>query len=160
VLNDVTVPVEVIQGVETDFLQRTLAAVNRRCTPFVLTMHHRPLYTTSDEHRPYEPTRQAWLPLFDAHHVDIDLAGHVHSYESSHPLRDGVATDPSRGTVYFNYGGAGAPLYGFRQRAEWLLNRESVHGYGVLTADPRRVQWDAFRADGSRIETVELRRAP
>jgi hypothetical protein len=69
-------------------------------------------------------------------------------------------TDPSRGTVYFNYGGAGATLYGFRRRAAWLLNRESVHGYAVLAADARRGVWDAFRADGTRIERVELQRPP
>lgn len=85
----------------------------------------------------------------------------MHHYESSEPLRGGLVVDPSQGTRYLIFGGAGAPLYGFRERQAWVHHREQVHGFGMLTASATALRWEAFRDDGSVIEALELaRRAP
>ncbi len=158
VLNDTTVDVATIRGPESDFLRSTLAAVDRARTPFVVTMHHQPMFTTSSAHRSFAPTLASWLPLFDAARVDVDISGHVHSYESSFPLRDGVPTLDNSGTRYFAFGGAGAVLYNFRARTpRWLLHRESVHGFAMLTAGRTHLHWDAYRGDGSLIEAIDIR---
>ena len=156
VLNDTTVPARVITGAEALFLSQTLAAVDRARTPWVVTLHHRPMHTDAVGHLPYEVTRGAWGPLFDRDHVDVDLTGHVHNYESSEPLRSDRVVDPAHGTRYVIFGGAGAPLYPFHPREPWAHHRESTHGFGLLTASAGALRWQAFRADGSAIEALDL----
>lgn len=157
VLNDSTVSDEEIAGAETDFLRDTLASVDRARTPFVVTMHHKPMHTDAVGHLPDERTLAAWGPLFDRYGVDLDLSGHVHNYESTEGLRSG-RLDP-QGTRYIVFGGAGAPLYGFRDRLPSTHQRESAHGFGMLSADARSLRWQAWRTDGSLIESIALRPA-
>jgi hypothetical protein len=155
VLNDSTVSEEEIAGAETDFLRDTLGRVDRARTPFVVTMHHKPMHTDALGHLPDALTLAAWGPLFDRFRVDLDLSGHVHNYESTEGLR-GDRIDPE-GTRYIVFGGAGAPLYGFRDRLPSTHQRESTHGFGMLLADARSLRWQAFRTDGSLIESLALR---
>lgn len=157
-LNDTTESDADIVGEEVDFLRATLASVDRARTPWVLTMHHQPIYTDAVGHRPDQLTRGAWAPLFDQYHVDLDLSGHVHNYESSEPIRGGAVVDPAHGTRYIVFGGAGAPLYSFLPREPWVHHRESTHGFGMLTASTTALRWEAFRDDGSVIEALDLAR--
>jgi hypothetical protein len=155
-LNDTTLPNAEIVGEERDFLERTLASLDRARTPWVATFHHQPLYTTSIGHLPDVRTRAAWGPLFERYHVNFDLAGHVHNYESSEPMRGGEVTDDAHGTRFFTFGGAGAPLYRFHAPQPWVHGTESTHGYAVMNISATHVTWIAHRLDGSVIETVEI----
>ncbi len=155
-LNDTTVPADEVSGRETRWLRSALSSIDRVRTPYVVTMHHQPLYTTAVGHLPDEVTRRAWGPLFDQFHVNADFSGHVHNYESTLPLRAGQIVPADQGTRYLIFGGGGAPLYPFRPSEPWVLHHESVHGYAVLTAGPNRLQWDAHRADGSLIESIDM----
>ena len=156
VLNDTVKTAAQITGVEKTFLSTTLAALDRARTPFAVAMHHQPLWTTSSGHASNTTLRSAWGPLFEQYHVNVDVAGHVHSYESTHPLKGGVVVPDAQGTRYFNFGGGGAPLYGFAATQPWILTRESVHGYAIVTASPTSMKWVAHRADGTTIETIDL----
>lgn len=156
-LNDVTVPAEEITGAQRTFLEATLRAVDRQQTPWVLTMHHQPMHTDAEGHDPDLVTRRAWGPLLDRYRVDLDLSGHVHNYESSRPMRsDGAVVAEGQGTRYLVFGGAGAPLYGFRRKEPWVSRRESTHGYALLRARRDRITWEAHRVDGSVIETIDV----
>ncbi len=157
VLNDSTVPPEEIAGPETTFLAETLRTVDRQRTPFVVTLHHQPMHTDAVGHLPDTVTRNAWGPLFDRHHVDLDLSGHVHNYESTEPLVGARTVAPS-GTRYVIFGGAGAPLYPFRPREPWAHHRESVHGFGMLRATARTLRWEAYRDDGTLVDTIDVQR--
>lgn len=153
-LNDVTLPPwGVIRRTEAEFLARELAAVDRARTPWVATAHHAPMHTTSGGHDPDLATRRVWGELLDRFHVDLDLAGHTHNYQSSRPMLHDETLTP-RGTRYLVFGGAGAPLYQFHGTAPWVERQETTHGYAILSLDARRWRWEAFRADGSRIETL------
>ncbi len=157
-LNDTTVPKRVIAGVEAGFLRDALASVDRAATPWVVTFHHQPMHTDAVGHRPDTATLSAWGPLFDAWRVDLDLSGHVHNYEASEPLRAGQVVDPTRGTRYVVFGGAGAPLYPFHPKEPWVHARESTHGFGVITASRASMRWEAFRDDGSLLDAIDLSR--
>ncbi len=158
VLNDTTIPPSEQASVETDWLRASLRAVDRTRTPWVVAIHHKPMYTDSIGHLPDAVTRGAWLPLWDEYHLNIDFAGHVHNYESSLPIRAGEITDDQHGTRFITFGGAGAPLYQFHARQPWVHNRESTHGYGMLTVTPASMRWGAHREDGSLIETIDIPR--
>ena len=164
VLNDTTDLEADVTVAQSEFLRGAVRAVDRARAPHVVTVHHQPFYTTSLTHPPNSFLRGAWAPVFDALHVAVDLAGHVHSYESSAPLRggnedvDGLRVAASAGTRYLTFGGGGAELYDFSAPAPWLVTRESAHGYGVLRASATRLQWVARRDDGSTIEAIDLLR--
>ncbi|CAN5925447.1 hypothetical protein BH11MYX4_BH11MYX4_03460 [soil metagenome] len=156
VLNDTVASNAVILGTERTFLDSTLQAVDRTRTPFVVAMHHQPPYTTSSGHDPALDLRSAWVPLYDQHHVNAVLNGHVHSYESTKPLKAGVATTNALGTRYLVFGGGGADLYGFKATQPTIQMRESVHGFAILKASGTEMTWTAFRADGSTIESIAM----
>jgi 3',5'-cyclic AMP phosphodiesterase CpdA len=154
-LNDVTLPPwGVIRRDEAQFLARELAAVDRARTPWVATAHHAPMHTTSGGHAPDLNTRRVWGELLDRYHVDLDLAGHTHNYQSSRPMRHDETLD-LHGTRYLVFGGAGAQAYQFRGTAPWVQHQEVTHGFAILSLDAHRWRWEAYRADGSRIETLE-----
>lgn len=162
VLNDTVSSSSVITGVERTFLDGTLKSVDRSRTPFVVALHHQPPYTTSSGHSSATNLRTAWVPLYDQHHVNAVLNGHVHSYESTMPLRGGTGssvgavTTDALGTRYLVFGGGGAGLYGFSGTQPWIQKRESVHGYALITATATEMKWTALREDGSTIEAITM----
>jgi hypothetical protein len=162
VLNDTVSSSAVITGAERTFLDGTLKTVDRTRTPFVVAMHHQPTYTTSAGHPPATSLRGAWAPLFDQYHVNAVLNGHVHSYESTKPMKGGTAssvgtpTTDALGTRYLVFGGGGADLYGFLATQTYVQTRESVHGFATLAANGTTMTWTAFRADGSTLESIAM----
>lgn len=162
VLNDTVSSSAMITGVERTFLDSTLKAVDRSRTPFVVALHHQPPYTTSSGHGSSTSLRTAWVPLYDQYHVNAVLNGHVHSYESTKPLKGGTGsnvgtvTTDALGTRYFVYGGGGAGLYGFNATQPWIEKRESVHGYAIIGASATEMKWTAIREDGSTIESITM----
>ena len=99
VLNDTVSSSSVITGVERAFLDLTLKSIDRARTPFVVAMHHQPMYTTSNGHSAATDLRAAWTPLYDQYHVNAVLNGHVHSYESTKPMTGGTGSSVGTATT-------------------------------------------------------------
>jgi hypothetical protein len=158
VLNDTVASGSQISGVEKQFLEENLKAVDRARTPFVATMHHKPMYTTSSGHSSNTNLRAQWGPLLDQYKVEIDIAGHVHSYESTHPIKAGTTTvtTEATGTRFFNFGGGGAGLYGFAANQPFIKMRETTNGIAILKVTATMMTWTAFRRDGSTLETIAI----
>ena len=88
------------------FALADLAAVNRAVTPWLIVMHHAPLYTTYWVHyKDSECFKEIYESLYAAYGVDFVISGHVHAYERSHPVykyqRDAC------GPVYLSLGDGG-----------------------------------------------------
>jgi hypothetical protein len=50
---------------------------------------------------PYPDIQATWGALFDKHHVDMVMGGHIHYYMRSNPMHGGqVVNSPKEGTVY------------------------------------------------------------
>lgn len=159
VLNDTVSNSGQINGSEKQFLQNELSSIDRERTPFVIAMHHQPMYTVSSGHSSNTTIRNAWGPLMAQYKVNADIAGHVHSYESSKPITAGTTTTvpDDMGTRFFNFGGGGAPLYGFgSSNPSWLQKKESTNGFAILKASATSMEWTAYRADDSIIETISM----
>ena len=69
-------------GPQLAWLDADLAAVDRRATPWVVVMGHRPLQSGLGNSTVINR-------LFDRHDVDLTVAGHVHFARQSCPLRNG-----------------------------------------------------------------------
>lgn len=76
------------------WLKQDLAKVNRKKTPWIIAMSHRPMY--SSEVSDYqEDMRNAFQSLFLEYSVDLYLAGHIHWYERMWPLTKSGKVDHS-----------------------------------------------------------------
>ncbi|MET9494873.1 metallophosphoesterase family protein [Streptomyces sp. NPDC006552] len=118
-------------GKQTAWLDRRLGELRARAdVDFVVVFFHHCAYATS-RHASDGGVRDAWVPLFEKHQVDLVINGHNHVYERTDAIRSvptgdgvggevgkpvpvGASTDPTRdGIVYVTAGGAGKDLYGF-----------------------------------------------
>lgn len=106
-LND-TVPGEAELQQQASFLDEVFGASD---ATWKLSMHHQSLYATCARHGSNETLRTLWGPKYDAHGVQVVLAGHNHIYERSIPIYGEAPAAEGQGTVYLVSGGAGAPLY-------------------------------------------------
>ena len=139
------------------WLEADLAAAdaNRVAVPFIMTFHHHPLFTSGTKtERVTEraKVRTAVQSMFDAHHVDLDIAGHDHFYERSKPIV-GDAESP-KGTRYIVCAAGGAPSY---DTATTPLSEKIVHYepdkregiYGLVTADKKSLAVKVYKMNGA-----------
>jgi len=88
------------------FAVADLAAVNRAVTPWLIVMHHAPLYHTYVQHfKDSECFRELYEPLYFNASVDLVIAGHVHAYERTHPVYNYARN--MCGPVYLTMGDGG-----------------------------------------------------
>jgi hypothetical protein len=67
-------------------------------TKWKFVIFHFPPYAPND---PNPEIVKEWLPIFDKHHVDFVLGGHVHDYLRTFPMKDGKRVASStEGVVY------------------------------------------------------------
>ncbi len=77
------------EGAQTRWLEATLeaAAADPSVDWIVVQMHQDALSSSKYGNGSDRGIREAWLPLFDRHGVDLVLCGHDHDYERSWPVR-------------------------------------------------------------------------
>jgi hypothetical protein len=133
-------------------------ALGRTQRPWKLVMFHHPVYAS-------HPTREspalgeAWVPVFDKHHVDLVLQGHDHAYQRTYPLRAGRrVTRPDQGTTYI-VSVSGTKYYGQRLRAEMDVGFTERSTYQTITIEvpEDRLVYRAWDGEGREVDhfTIE-----
>ena len=138
------------------WLERTLEAVDRAKSPWLIVSMHAPWYNSNVMHQnETEPIamRAAMEALLRTYAVDIVFSGHVHSYERIFATYNNQ-TDVS-GPVYINIGDGGnregiydvwLPGENGEERPRWSALRAGSYGHGILTLmDSRRATWSWHR---------------
>ncbi|KAL5203615.1 hypothetical protein ABZP36_008486 [Zizania latifolia] len=88
------------------WLERDLAGVDRRRTPWLVALLHAPWYNTNQAHQGEgERMRRAMESLLYEARVDVVFAGHVHAYERFTRIYDNEAD--SWGPMYITIGDGG-----------------------------------------------------
>jgi hypothetical protein len=147
VANDTPVDPNAIFGGSRAAIDTDLAA--HESAPWKLFVNHQPIWSASTRHGSTLSLQNAWMPLFDQHHVDVVLNGHDHDFEVSHPMKAGlVQATAATGTIYVVGGGAGAELYQ-NGSGSWTAYSESVHSLGILRVRVGSLVMDAVRPDGT-----------
>lgn len=118
-----------------NWLRDTLAQVNRSETPWLIIQFHSPWYCSDVTHvMEAEVQRAAMEPLLaSAGGADFVFAGHVHSYERTHPVTNWTVTDC--GPVHITIGDGGnreEVANEWYQKPQWSAERESSFGFGTL----------------------------
>jgi hypothetical protein len=160
-------------GKQTAWLDRKLGELRADASvDFVVVFFHHCAYSTSS-HASDGGVRDAWLPLFAEHQVDLVINGHNHVYERTdaiksgqvgRPVPIGASTDPTRdGTVYVTAGGGGKDLYGFPTGVKesyegHVSERESVETFQWTKSrqsEEEIVEWSRVRYRGFSFLSVE-----
>lgn len=140
-------------GNQYDFIAKDLRSVDRKKTPFVVFLGHRPLYTsdyTASLDIITKKLVQTFEPLLIETKVTIVFSGHVHKYERTCPLQNYTCVQLPKGNItrpiYIIIGTGGAnhqpidgPLVGhigtpIFPQPDWSLFRTFEWGYIRLHA--------------------------
>ncbi|RYE89106.1 MAG: metallophosphoesterase family protein [Myxococcales bacterium] len=141
------------------WLRSDLGAVDRKTQPWVVAVHHRGEWTSSNHGDDSDVlvVRDALVPVWDEFKVDLVLNGHDHNYERSKPLHlEGGQPVTGSGTTYVVCAGSGADGYGNGTGPVTAFSARYDQGdrigvYGLLTASHSRLSFDAhfLTADGT-----------
>lgn len=96
---------------QINFLKNDLAKVNRKITPWIVALGHRPWYVAQPAASLCTVCQQAFEQIFYENNVDLVVSGHVHATERNHPIYNGTI-DPAllnnpRAPWYITNGAAG-----------------------------------------------------
>ncbi|MEV5375765.1 metallophosphoesterase family protein [Streptomyces nondiastaticus] len=159
-------------GAQTAWLDRRLGELRRtRGLDFIVVFFHHCAFSTTKAHASDGAVREAWLPLFEKHGVDLVINGHNHIYERTDALRGtrvgrkvpigGTADSTRDGIVYVTAGGAGKSLYDFPAPDSYeghVKDLESVDSYfweKGRAKHPEQVEWSRVRYTGFSFLAVE-----
>jgi acid phosphatase type 7 len=137
--------------------------LSRTARTWKLVMLHHPVYGTHPW-RESPALRDAWVPVFDRHRVDLVLQGHDHAYQRTYPLRaNRRAESPSEGTVYVE--AVSGDKY-VEQTPRWYTEvgfaDTSTYQTIDIRARERRLIYRAFDVSGRELDafTIEKPRVP
>lgn len=179
--NDVSYEIPANRGIsggrQTAWLDRRLGELRARGDiDFVVVFFHHCAYSTTSAHASEGGVREAWVPLFEKHRVDLVINGHNHVYERTDAVRRGVVgaevpigetTAPERdGIVYVTAGGAGRALYSFpvpdsyEGHVKDLDSVDTYHWVKGARKATETVEWSRVRYTGYSFLAVESQPAP
>jgi hypothetical protein len=135
------------------------ATANRGNVPWIVTVHHRPEYSSSLHGMDLDVlnTREFFAPIWEQYKVNLAVGGHDHDYERSKPLSGSadaptIHSDTRDGTTYLVCAGAGADGYSKGTNPWTAISSDFTSGgaigfYAYLTAT----------TNGMTLESHELR---
>lgn len=150
------------------WLENDLASVDREKTPWVITMSHRPMYSSGVASYQAD-LRNAFEALLLKYNVDVYLSGHIHWYERLYPLESNGVIDTSsiinhntyrtgtgKSLVHIINGMAGNIESHSILSGEPLLNITAVldqqhYGFSTFTFHENTATWQFIKGDGSGI---------
>ncbi len=101
-----------------------------------------------------------FLPLYEAHNVDLVFFAHLHSYERSWPIRDGKV-DLARGVTYVQVGGLGGNLEDFAPNKPWFSRKTfRDHHYVSVAVTPERLDLQTTDAQGRTRDVFSIEKPP
>jgi len=122
------------------WLEKDLKSVDRSVTPWVILTGHRPMYTSiiDDGEQSVAAHMRQWIePLLLKFHVNLCLWGHIHYYERSCPVYQGVCQSDSKAPVHATVGTGGTDLgFGISNFNEtWDVAHDIDWGYFLIHAN-------------------------
>lgn len=175
--NDVSYEIPANQGYtdgrQTRWLDRRLAELRAADgIDFIVVFFHHCAFSTTNSHASDGGVRDAWLPLFEKHQVDLVINGHNHVYERTDALKSGrvskkmpigESVDTTReGIVYVTAGGAGRALYDFPAPDSYeghvkdVDHIDTYHWAKGQKKNKDTVEWSRVRYTGYSFIAVEV----
>ena len=130
------------------WLLHDLKSVNRKTTPWLILLGHRPMYSSEKYPSDYRVTLEMQAALEDVifeYRVDVALWGHYHAYERTCAVYKQKCD--LQGTVHIVVGTAGCYLDSAgTYDVPWSVHFEANYGYGrVRVANSSALLWEFVR---------------
>jgi hypothetical protein len=128
------------------WLEQDLQSVNRSRTPWLIVVSHRPMYSSQIIHPPYLIILMLQLylePLFYKYHADMNLFGHIHSYERTCPMYQNRCVDDGIIQVLIGMAGQGLVSYSYTG-AEWSVYHDEEYGYSQFWANRTYLKFNYY----------------
>lgn len=130
------------------WLLQDLKSVDRKITPWLIMLGHRPMYSSEkfpSEYRVITEMQSALEDMLLEYQVDVALWGHNHAYERTCAVYKQKCD--LRGTVHIVVGTAGCWLdHVGTYDAPWSVHFEASYGYGrVKVANSSALLWEFIR---------------
>ncbi|CAM6012611.1 unnamed protein product [Sphagnum balticum] len=155
------------------FIAKDLQMVNRKRTPFIVFLGHRPIYSSDSQggvHAPItQQLRHALEPLLVKNKVSLALAGHIHKYERTCPIQNFTCDETWQSPTHVVIGMAGAniqrideplskhPNYPWFPEPKWSQFRSFQWGYVRLHATRHKLTLQYVgNHDGRAHDTIEI----
>jgi hypothetical protein len=129
----------------------------RTRTTWKVVMFHHPVYASHPK-RESPALRDAWVPVFDKHGVDLVLQGHDHAYLRTYPLRAGRRVeDAGAGTTYV-VSVSGTKYYDQRPRPETAVGFTRLSTYQTIDiqSPENRLLYRAWDTTGREVDRVVM----
>jgi hypothetical protein len=140
---------------QADWLDATLAHSRAR---WKFVMFHHPVYV-SHTSRDNPELRDAWMPIFDRHRVDLVFQGHDHAYLRTYPMRAGRrAGTGESGTVYvISVSGQKFSEQAARDYTAKGLTHTAT--YQLIDVSSDRLVYRAFDEQGRAVDAFEIQKS-
>jgi len=139
-----------------DWLSQDLQNVNRKVTPWIVSIWHSPWYCSNTAHYGSgDDMKASYEDIFHQYNVDLVINGHVHAYERTYPVYQGNKTPGATVYVTNGIGGTEEGLAGdWYDQPEWSAYREATFwGYGVFTVyNNTHLQWQMMNIDTAAVQ--------
>ncbi|CAF1045225.1 unnamed protein product [Adineta steineri] len=117
------------------WLENDLRSVNRSRTPWLIVGSHRPMYTSLVVIDPIGLMLQLHIePLLYKYQVDLNLYGHIHSYERTCPMYQHQCVENGITQILIGMGGHDL-TYGNYSGTKWSLYHDIDFGYTHIWAN-------------------------
>jgi hypothetical protein len=139
---------------QADWLDQALSKT--KATWKFVTFHH-PVYA-SHVSRENPELADAWLEVFDKHHVDMVLQGHDHAYLRTRPMRGGQpVASPSEGTVYV-VSVSGEKFYEQNRREYTQKGMTNLATYQTIDiqVNEKRLTYRSFDREGKEVDALVI----
>ncbi|MFE4022464.1 purple acid phosphatase family protein [Streptomyces sp. NPDC059101] len=161
------------EGRQTRWLDRRLGELRAAAgIDFLVVFFHHCAFSTTNSHASEGGVRDAWLPLFEKHQVDLVVNGHNHVYERTDAIKGGRVSKrvpigetvdaAHEGIVYVTAGGAGKSLYDFpvpdsyEGHVKDLDHVDTYHWVKGQAKAEETVEWSRVRYTGYSFIAVEV----
>ena len=134
-------------GEQSAWLDAELSVRNEVPTKFAV--YHVPLYPSARAFESGGPVqgRQAWLPIFDKHHLTTAFEHHDHAFKRTQLLRENKP-DP-KGTLYLGDGCWGQSARKVDAQLRWYqVKSASLQHFWCVDVSPKRVEYRAVNKAG------------
>jgi predicted phosphodiesterase len=131
------------------WLENDLRSERARNATWVLVFCHQPPFCEGWDSPLYDgewDIRDALVPLFEKHGVDMVFSGHAHNYE--HGMLNGV--------TYIVTGGGGGALDHHEQDWFHMTQYADCHHFCIVDIDGRTLRFQAKQPDGTVIDSFQL----
>ena len=128
-----------------------LESIDRKKTPWVITITHCPWYNSNKAHQNETQTiwmRETFEPIFYKYKVNLVFTGHVHAYERTYPVyQNKIDLSGPTYIVIGNGGNNEGHASTYIDKPEWSAYRNGTqYGYGLLfVKDSNKLEWKWFR---------------